>query len=171
MVLWKGLVDLAQMGRRRDEATPAEIIDLLQAKALRENTRKLSVTAITCDPLCPSKAVIKRVFVTVNNAIRAAGLYPSKGVTPEDLIRSLHEFYQTNGRKPTCAEATNGWLIYSRMTYEAVFGSWNAALLAAGFEICPAMGGPRSIRKPAAAIIEFDTLQQPVLPQLIESAS
>lgn len=55
--------------------------------------------------------------------------------TKEFLISELQRFYNENGRVPRLRDmmATNGYP--SAHTYKIYFGSWNNALIAAGFEI------------------------------------
>ncbi len=115
-------------------------IRLLQEKAAREQTRKLSCSSVINDPLCPHAHLLKACFGSVENAIRAAGLYPTRP-NKDDAIRSLREFYNEYQRSPRTAEASTGMLVYGRGVYERLFGSWNAALKAAGLPVTEPVGG------------------------------
>ncbi len=115
-------------------------IRLLQEKAAREHTRKLSCGSVTNDPLCPHTHLLKACFGSVENAIRAAGLYPTRP-NADDAIRSLREFYDNYHRSPRSAETSTDMLVYSRGVYERLFGSWNAALKAADLPITDPVGG------------------------------
>lgn len=134
-------------------------IRLLQEKSARDGTRKLSQRSIATDPLCPHTKLLAACFGSVEEAVRAAGLYPARA-NKKDAIRSLREFYEEMGRSPRTIEAFP-LLPYSRNTYERLFGSWNAALKAAGLPIIEANGGKEKATIDGEAIAEaVDMIRQ-----------
>jgi len=88
-------------------------------------------------PGYPSTRPYKKWFGSYNAAILEAGLDVNTfhDYTPESLIAELIRFVEENGRTPSHDDMKrcNGYC--SSGVYIRVFGSWNAALIAAGLEI------------------------------------
>lgn len=141
---WKELENVKNGPRTPEEsaASRAWAISSLQNLAREMHTVKLAYTDIQNDPRSPSVRELGIEFETVKKAIRAAGLYP---VCPEaeDLIRSLKEFYAKYGVMPHMSDANEGQLPYSASAYVSAFGSWNAALRAAGLDPIMPTGGKK----------------------------
>ncbi|SNR51745.1 homing endonuclease associated repeat-containing protein [Halorubrum vacuolatum] len=75
-------------------------------------------------------------FGTWNNALRSAGFEPNrqKNLSKEVLIAELTRLEDKYGRPPTAKEMEGDGL-YSVGTFSRSFGSWNEALISAGFEV------------------------------------
>jgi hypothetical protein len=86
----------------------------------------------------------KRAFGNWNQALRQAGLEVNyaRDVSEEDLLAELKRFAKKLGHVPRTHEMRDqgNW---SRGIYQKRFGSWNKALLAAGFETNQRSGIPQ----------------------------
>ncbi len=114
--------------------TAAQIIGPILKKAEREQTCKLRLVDIEKDPRCPSVHLIRKVYPDPQDAIRAAGLYPSNP-NDADLVRSLWKFYQEENRLPQFKDARDGLLLYNVDTYKAhlsVSHQWHDVLVTSG---------------------------------------
>jgi Homing endonuclease associated repeat len=75
-------------------------------------------------------------FGTWNAAKRAAGLFPRRFLTREDLLEQLRSLGEDLGRTPTARDlAERGRSLPSASLYAHTFGSFGDALREAGFEI------------------------------------
>lgn len=92
------------------------------------------------NPDYPSCDTIVRYFGSFNAAIEAAGLKPNKtpsstftNFSKKGIILAIQEFYILNNRIPTTRDfiADDKYPVSS--TVKEMFGSWNAAIEAAGF--------------------------------------
>jgi len=83
-----------------------------------------------------SPSVYKREFGSWNNALRAAGFKPAKrhGIPADELIEELDRLSDELGRPPTTDDMDNSGR-YSTPPYFDRFGSWYAALEAAGVDL------------------------------------
>ena len=86
----------------------------------------------------PSPKAYERYFKSWNAALEAAGL-ATRRYTPaysdEQLLQTLRDLAAELGRSPTTHELQARRDLPSSITYANHFGSWNAALEAAGLEI------------------------------------
>jgi hypothetical protein len=92
-------------------------------------------------PRFPSKSTVARPFGSWEAAQRAAGFAPRRRCrTNEALIEALRRDAQRRGRAPYCAEGQGATSDERPDTSTAVdrFGSWRAALAAAGLIAAPA---------------------------------
>ncbi len=121
-------------------------INLLKAKAREERKCKFSKTDIAKDPNLPSIMMIEAEFVTVENALRAANLYPY-WPNRDDLIRSMRNFYHQYHRSPKQRDAETGLLPYRAKLYAKEFVKWNYALVAAGLDIYSASSDDLFLRE------------------------
>ena len=75
-------------------------------------------------------------FGTWNAAKRAAGLFPRRFLTREELLEQLRRLGEELGRTPTARDlAARGRSLPSQSLYAHTFGSFGNALREAGFEV------------------------------------
>jgi hypothetical protein len=75
-------------------------------------------------------------FGTWNAAKRAAGLFPRRFLTREELLEQLRRLGEELGRTPTARDLTlRGRSLPSQSLYAHTFGSFGNALREAGFEV------------------------------------
>lgn len=125
---WSNALVVAGFEKRRyGEYTKEDLIERLQNLA-----HELNRIPKIKDPVNPSYAVYIRAFGTWNDALNAAGFNVSKRRRYDDkkeLIVKLKEVADELGRTPQAKEISNP----GPDTFIRVFGSWNKALIAAGF--------------------------------------
>src|SRR5918992_2271405 len=80
-------------------------------------------------------------FGTWNAAKRAAGLYPRRFLTRDELLEQLRSLGEELGRTPTARDlAARGRALPSPSLYAHTFGSFGNALREAGFEVLQGEG-------------------------------
>ena len=122
-------------GMRR-RYTDEEILDELSAAAERLG-RSPTMREFAQDPAARvhPQTVIEH-FGTWNAAKRAAGLFPRRFLTREELLEQLRALGEDLGRTPTARDLTaRGRSIPSASLYAHTFGSLANALREAGFEV------------------------------------
>ena len=129
--------DLAafRAGLRR-RYTDDEILDELRAAAERLG-RSPTMREFAADEgaRVHPQTVIEH-FGTWNAAKRAAGLYPRRFLTRDELLEQLRELGRELGRTPTARDlAARGRSLPSVSLYAHTFGSLGDALREAGFEV------------------------------------
>ena len=129
--------DLAafRAGLRR-RYTDDEILDELRAAAERLG-RSPTMREFAADEVARvhPQTVIEH-FGTWNAAKRAAGLYPRRFLTRDELLEQLRELGRELGRTPTARDlAARGRSLPSVSLYSHTFGSLAEALREAGFEV------------------------------------
>ncbi len=87
----------------------------------------------------PSPSIYHKRFGSWNKALEAAGLEPKRrrrppAYTDEQLLQALRDLAAKLGRTPVYRELLNHRGLPSPSIYHKRFGSWNAALEAAGLE-------------------------------------
>ena len=120
----------------RRRYTDAEILGELRAAAERIG-RSPTMREFAADPEARvhPQTVIEH-FGTWNAAKRAAGLYPRRFLTPDDLLAQLRALGEELGRTPTARDlAARRGAVPSASLYAHTFGSLSAALREAGFEV------------------------------------
>ncbi len=84
------------------------------------------------NPKYPSYITYCRIFGSWNNALDLANLKTIKGgqkiYNNDELLNFLQQFYNENGRIPTCKDLDNNDKYPSYITYYRIFGSMNKAL-------------------------------------------
>jgi hypothetical protein len=95
----------------------------------------------------PSLTVVNDRFGSWEAALEAAGYEMSVNTrrkwSEKQLLDDLEALADSVGRKPKAIDVANRPEMASPRTYDKVFGSWNAALEAAGFSPTP-VGTPRT---------------------------
>lgn len=133
---WRaGLAAAGLRAHTREPWTRQDILAAVQEVA-RELGRPPTSAVASSDPRLPTAQVATRYFETWNATLRAARLKPNR-VHPDErddasIIAALQAFAAEHGRAPTGDEfnATQG--APAKNTVTRHFGSWNAALDAAG---------------------------------------
>nr|WP_303647397.1 hypothetical protein [Haloarchaeobius sp. FL176] len=96
---------------------------------------------LTRSPIYPSLSVIHNRFESWEAALDAAGydtpVDPNKRWTEERLLDDLITLGETLDRKPKSTDVKDDPDMAAPTTYDAVFGSWNDALQAAGYSPTP----------------------------------
>ncbi len=82
-----------------------------------------------------SRCTYLRRFETWNNALKCAGLQPSKQYSTRKIdngkiLEEIERLWVKLGRQPTATDIKNGESIYSLNTFSRHFGSWRNALSA-----------------------------------------
>lgn len=82
-----------------------------------------------------SRALCRKRFPTWNDALRQAGLNPSKRrlywlLSDEDLLKEIERIWIQLGRQPTSSDIKAGISQYSLHAYTKHFGGWRGALQA-----------------------------------------
>jgi predicted GIY-YIG superfamily endonuclease len=114
------------------------------AASLNRAPKAREVMVESCGISCSEVA---RVFGTFNAGLRAAGLALNKinGWKRDELIVQLKDYFKQHGRPPTA----NAWVADRRTpnfpAFKRVFGTWNNALKAAGFETKRSTKGQRRL--------------------------
>jgi hypothetical protein len=122
-------------GMRR-RYTDADILDELRAAAERLG-RSPTMREFARDPdaRVHPQTVIEH-FGTWNAAKRAAGLFPRRFLTRDELLEQLRSLGAELGRAPTARDLTErGRSVPSASLYAHTFGSLGNALREAGFEV------------------------------------
>ena len=85
----------------------------------------------------PSRDAYYTEFNSFTTALLEAGFEPNRytGLTNDDLIKMLQDFYNMYGRSPTKNDLKNISNFPSEDTFSRRFGSWNNSLIAAGLPI------------------------------------
>jgi len=120
----------------RRRYTDDEILEQLRAAAARLG-RSPTMREFASDPEAGvhPQTVIEH-FGTWNAAKRAAGLFPRRFLTREELLAQLRALGDELGRTPTARDlAARGRSLPSASTYTHTFGSLANALREAGFEV------------------------------------
>jgi hypothetical protein len=120
----------------RRRYTDEEILEQLRAVAARLG-RSPTMREFAADPEASvhPQTVIEH-FGTWNAAKRAAGLFPRRFLTPEELLEQLRRLGEELGRTPTARDlAERRRTVPSASLYAHTFGSLANALREAGFEI------------------------------------
>jgi Homing endonuclease associated repeat len=120
----------------RRRYTDEEILDELRAAAERVG-RSPTMREFAQDPdaRVHPQTVIEH-FGTWNAAKRAAGLFPRRFLTREELLEQLRRLGDALGRTPTARDlAARRRSLPSASLYAHTFGSLGNALRAAGFEV------------------------------------
>lgn len=120
----------------RRRYTDEEILDELRGAAERLG-RSPTMREFAQDPEARvhPQTVIEH-FGTWNAAKRAAGLYPRRFLTREELLDQLRNLGEELGRVPTARDlAARGRSVPSASLYGHTFGSFASALREAGFEV------------------------------------
>lgn len=88
----------------------------------------------------PSGSTYQRRFISLNNALQAAGLEivntkggSEKKYSDQELIDAIKRFHEEHGRQPYYKDLGNKNGFPSPIIYQIRFGSWSNALEAAGF--------------------------------------
>ena len=119
----------------RRRYTDDEILDELRAAV--ERLRLLTMREFAADDearVHPQTAI--EHFGTWNAAKRAAGLYPRRFLTRDELLEQLRGLGRELGRTPTARDlAARGRSLPSASLYSHTFGSLGDALREAGFEV------------------------------------
>jgi len=89
------------------------------------------------NPKYPSYSTYIRMFGTWNNALKMAGLQVNVfiGLTDEELLDYLIQFYDDTGRPPIQKDFENNSVYPHYGVYIKRFGSWNNALNMAGLQV------------------------------------
>jgi hypothetical protein len=120
----------------RRRYTDDEILEELRAAAKRLG-RSPTMREFAQDPEARvhPQTVIEH-FGTWNAAKRAAGLFPRRFLTREELLEQLRLLGEDLGRTPTARDLTaRGRSLPSQSLYAHTFGSFGNALREAGFEV------------------------------------
>jgi hypothetical protein len=120
----------------RRRYTDEEILEELRAAAARLG-RSPTMREFAKDPEARvhPQTVIEH-FGTWNGAKRAAGLFPRRFLTREELMQQLRDLGDELGRVPTARDlAARGRSMPSASLYAHTFGSLGNALREAGFEV------------------------------------
>jgi hypothetical protein len=120
----------------RRRYTDDEILEQLRQAAARSG-RSPTMREFAQDPEAGvhPQTVIEH-FGTWNAAKRAAGLYPRRFLTREELLEQLRSLGEELGRTPTARDlADRGRALPSSSLYAHTFGSLPNALREAGFEV------------------------------------
>ena len=120
----------------RKRYSDEEILGQLKASAERLG-RSPTMKEFAADPetTIHPQTVIER-FGSWNRAKRAAGLFPRRFATKEELLRCLRELGEKIGRTPTAKDLdANRGLVPSKSLYWHTFGSFTNALREAGFDV------------------------------------
>jgi hypothetical protein len=149
---WRAMLRAAGMqAHQREPWTRQDILDALRDGAQRLG-RSPTVALAKCDGPLPSVTAVSRHFATWNAGLHAAGLEVSR-IAPRDwdkaqILAALRGFERNHGRAPTAAEFAATDSAPAANTVAAHFGSWNAALDAAGVARLP-----RPLRWDDAAVL------------------
>lgn len=127
---WNAALAAAGLIPTRKRHTRQDMIEQIQhfheqhgrAPTIRELGRKHSTA---------SHANFLRMFGTYEEALKAAGV--STVPTREALIVALQELGAELGKPPSLKDLDDAPSLPSRSTFRSLFGSWNNALIAAGF--------------------------------------
>ena len=120
----------------RRRYTDADILDELRAAAKRLG-RSPTMREFAADPAARvhPQTVIEH-FGTWNAAKRAAGLFPRRFLTKDELLEQLRALGEELGRTPTARDlAARRRSLPSASLYAHTFGSLGNALREAGFEV------------------------------------
>jgi Homing endonuclease associated repeat len=120
----------------RKRYTDEQILEQLKASATRLG-RSPTMREFAADEEAGvhPQTVIEH-FGTWNAAKRAAGLFPRRFLTAEELLQQLRALGEEIGRTPTPRDlAARGRSLPSTSLYAHTFGSFTDALRAAGFEV------------------------------------
>ena len=146
-------------GMRR-RYTDADILDELRAAAERLG-RSPTMREFARDPdaRVHPQTVIEH-FGTWNAAKRAAGLFPRRFLTRDELLEQLRSLGAELGRAPTARDLTErGRSVPSASLYAHTFGSLGNALREAGFEVLQGEERlERAIEQGAALAVELGRL-------------
>src|SRR5262245_21877485 len=120
---------------RSQRYTDQMLLDELQACAARLG-RSPTMREFALDPEAkPHPQTVVTRFGSWNGAKRKAGLVARRFATPEELVQQLQELGAELGRTPTGTDlARRRSSMPSKSLYWQVFGSFPAALRAAGFD-------------------------------------
>lgn len=117
--------------------TDEELIELLKAKAERDG-RVPTERSVNTDGSLPSSRFYSKRFGSWNAALEAAGLSTNRSYceyTDEELIELLKAKAERDGRVPSIRDVNADDNMPNATTYYTRFGSWNAALEAAGLTL------------------------------------
>ena len=115
-------LDISTKGKKYSNE---ELILILQQKA-----KELGRTPHEYDMKKPSYETYCNRFGSWADALKAAGLYPSRGYSNEELILILQQKAEELGRTPRTRDMKRP----SASTFYDAFGSWNNALRSAGLK-------------------------------------
>ena len=120
-------------GKYTNSYTDAELIEKLQSKA-RSLGRTPGIRDMNADSDMPSAPTYEQHFGTYGNAIKAAGLKPTRirSYTEDELVLQLQTLAEKLGRTPTTKEVDADHDTAAPVTFTKYFGSWQNALQAAG---------------------------------------
>lgn len=115
--------------RKNTAISKTDIISDLQFTAHKLNKHTLTVNEYIDNGRHSSSAAQSK-FGSWNNALKAAGLSPTKisHITNEKLFHNIEEVWIKLGRQPKYAEMQKPFSKYSSGTYEHRFGTWRKAL-------------------------------------------
>lgn len=127
---------------KQAHSTKAELIASLQAlaKELGRTPMVDDIRRASKQRTCASYSAYYKVFGSYNAALQEAGLEVNLhrgGYTREGLVRDLQQLAQELGRVPTTVDLKRGGEkggYFTEGVYQRVFGSFDAALEAAGME-------------------------------------
>ncbi|GAC1368889.1 MAG: hypothetical protein NVSMB39_0110 [Candidatus Saccharimonadales bacterium] len=113
--------------------TKQELIDQIKCKA-KELGRVPNSTDVHADPRMAAVTTFAVCFGSWKKALLAAGFTSSRRVyTNENLILQIQTKVQTLGRIPTTREVRADPNMATVDTFKKAFGSWDGALIAAGY--------------------------------------
>lgn len=126
---WNNAIESAGLVSKKTSYTDKEILDVLVAFYTKNNK-----TPRQCDITTPSSVTIINRFGTWNNALIKANIPIEYNIkrTDEQLLESIVNFYNKNGRVPTVKDCLKNEDMPGANTIIRRFGSWNCAILSAG---------------------------------------
>jgi hypothetical protein len=120
---------------RSQRYTDAMLLEELRGCAKRLG-RSPTMREFSLDPQAgPHPQTLVTRFGSWNRAKRRAGLVARRFATREELLRQLRELGAELGRTPTGADLARRSSMPSKSLYWQTFGSFRAALRAAGFDV------------------------------------
>jgi hypothetical protein len=120
---------------RSQRYTDAMLLEELRGCAKRLG-RSPTMHEFSLDPQArPHPQTLVTRFGSWNRAKRRAGLVARRFATREELLRQLRELGAELGRTPTGADLARRSSMPSKSLYWQTFGSFRAALRAAGFDV------------------------------------